>query len=57
MPTAERGTTWHWLLRHERWLGRFAGRAGDPPPSGKAWCFQHDCGPGGTRLSWRARLT
>jgi hypothetical protein len=51
MPTAEGGTTRHWLLPHERWLGRFAGRPGDPPPSGKGWCFSTQLRP------WRERAS
>lgn len=46
MPTAEtKRAARHWLLPHERWLRRFAGRAGDPPPGGKRWAYQQNYGP------------
>jgi hypothetical protein len=50
MPTAQRGTTRHWLLPHERKLGRFAGRAGDPPPSGKGLVLSTQLRPWGEAL-------
>jgi hypothetical protein len=50
MPAAEKRAARHWLLPHERWLGRFAGRAGDPQPGGQAWRFQQNYGPEGSAL-------
>jgi hypothetical protein len=37
----------HWLLPHERWLGRFTDRVKDPPPGGKRWAFKQNYGPEG----------
>lgn len=47
MPTAAGIAARRWLLPHERWLGRFAGRVVDPPPGGKRWTFQQNYGPKG----------
>ena len=47
MPPTESPAARHWLLPHERWLGRFAGRAGDPAPGGRAWAAQQNYGPDG----------
>jgi hypothetical protein len=47
MPTAKTQAGRHWLLPHERWLGRFAGRVENPPPGGKRWRFQQNYGPEG----------
>jgi hypothetical protein len=49
MSTGQKGATRHWLLPHEHWLGRFAGRAGEPP-GGQAWRFQQNYGPEGNAL-------
>jgi hypothetical protein len=51
MPTAERGTTWHWLLPHDRWLGRFAGRAGTHRRAARPGAFNTTTALGGTRFS------
>ncbi len=39
-----------WLLPHERWLGRFAGRVTAPPVGGSRWAFQQNYGPQGDLL-------
>lgn len=50
MPVPEERPARHWLLPHERWLGRFlgrfAGRRADPP-SDSRWRFQENYGPEG----------
>jgi hypothetical protein len=46
----ERTAGKHWLLPHERWFGRFAGRATNPPVGGSRWAFQQNYGPEGDVL-------
>jgi hypothetical protein len=54
MPTAERGTTRHWLLPHERWFARFGDRVrarrAAEPPNPQALRFQQNYGPDGQVL-------
>ncbi len=50
MPVSQKRAATYWLLPHERWLGRFAGRAGEPPPGGKAWAVQQNYGREGQVL-------
>jgi hypothetical protein len=50
MGTVETTDARHWLLTHERWFGRFAGRVKAPPPGGSRWAFQQNYGPQGDVL-------
>ena len=50
MSTGRRAAPGRWLLPHERWLGRFAGRVTAPPRGGQRWRFQQNYGPEGEVL-------
>jgi len=47
MPVTQGRTGRRWLLPHERWLGRYAGRVQDSSPGGRRWQFQQRYGPEG----------
>jgi hypothetical protein len=50
MGTVETTDARLWLLPHEHWPGRFAGRVTAPPLGGSRWAFQQNYGPQGDVL-------
>ena len=45
MATGQRAAPGRWLLPHERWLGRSAGRVTAPPRGGQRWRFRQNYAP------------